>query len=128
MSIKLGSKVVSGEQCIQNYAQPTISSNTVTVGGDRNKSVYSLASSQFTGNVTMKLLAPTDLTDNEIYTFEVKWVTTSIRNITFTAASGGTVKPLEGEFPNVQASGTYWLVFRTDDKGNTWYMNSQGRY
>ena len=60
----------------------------------------------------------------KVYTFELKVTLSSVYSLTFPSS----VVWMNGEAPDMSEVGVYFLVFRTDDGGNTWYGNSQGRW
>ena len=60
----------------------------------------------------------------KVYTFELKVTLSSVYSLTFPSS----VVWMNGETPDMSEAGVYFLVFRTDDGGNTWYGNSQGRW
>ena len=60
----------------------------------------------------------------KVYTFELKVTLSSVYSLTFPSS----VVWMNGEAPDMSEAGVYFLVFRTDDGGNTWYGNSQGRW
>ena len=60
----------------------------------------------------------------KVYTFELKVTLSSVYSLTFPSS----VVWMNGETPDMSEVGVYFLVFRTDDGGNTWYGNSQGRW
>lgn len=65
-----------------------------------------------------------DLKDTETYTFEIKLHLSGAYSLSFPV----NINWMEDIAPTMVNKGVYYLVFRTDDKGNSWYGNSQGRW
>ena len=67
---------------------------------------------------------PSGLDSAKVYTFELKVTLNPVISLTFP----NSVKWLNDEAPDMSEIGVYFLAFRTDDGGNTWYGNLQGRW
>lgn len=64
------------------------------------------------------------LQKDKTYTFELKITMNTLCSFTFP----DNIKWVNDETPDLSEIGIYYLVFRTDDGGTTWFGNSQGRW
>ena len=107
--------VTKSVQTVQDI-QP-ITSNTITMSD--TISMYSLTPSSTINNLTFSYTG----TANKSYTFELMLDMSSVQAVTF-----NNVTWMDGDTPDLSATGVYFLAFRKIGTSSTWYGNLQGKW
>ena len=117
----VGPRGESTASIVQTHTDLT-NSSTVNIILDENISIYrdtTLQNTTYvfdTSNITF--------TDTDTITFELKITMATPYTITFPQ----NIKWMEDTAPSFSEAGIYYFVFRSDNKGVTWYGNIQGRW
>lgn len=98
-----------------------ISTTTATISLADNTSFYKITPS---GATTLTFSNGTSASASKSYTFELCVDMSTVYALTFP----NSVTWQDGETPDLSATGTYFLAFRTMDGGTTWLGNLQGRW
>lgn len=96
-----------------------ITSGDITLS-DISNSIYRITPTE---DITFSFITD-NLNTSETYTFELKITMDTLYSFTFP----DTIKWVDDTLPDLSEVGIYYLVFRTDDGGITWFGNSQGKW
>ena len=100
-----------------NLTQTNISLSSGTVSLNKSSDYYSVTP---TSNTTFAF----DNIPSGVCTFELRIKLSTVYALTFPSS----VKWMNDTPPDMSETGIYFLVFRTEDNGTTWYANCQGKW